>query len=58
MNNQEFHIPFIKSLMVVAAVTIVSMVFAHHYIPKLYDSYQNSQEYTSLPSYNQAKAGE
>jgi len=44
--------------MVVAAVTIVSMVFAHHYIPKLYDSYQNSQEYTSLPSYNQAKAGE
>jgi len=58
MNNQEFHIPFIKSLMVVAAVTIVSMVFAHYYIPKLYDSYQNSQEYTSSPSYNTAKAAE
>lgn len=58
MNNQEFHIPFIKSLMVVAAVTIVSMVFAHHYIPKLYNSYHNSQEYTSSPSYNTAKAAE
>jgi len=58
MKNDEFHIPFIKSLMVVAVVTIVSMVFAHHYIPKLYDSYQNSQEYTSSPSYNTAKASE
>jgi hypothetical protein len=58
MKNDEFHIPFIKSLMVVAFVTVVSMVFAHHYIPKLYDSYQNSQEYTSSPSYNTAKAAE
>lgn len=58
MNNEEFHIPFIKSLMVVAAITIVSMVFAHHYIPKLYKSYQNSQEYTSSPSYNTAKAAD
>jgi hypothetical protein len=58
MKNEEFHVPFIKSLMVVAAVTIVSMAFVHHYIPKLYDSYQNSQEYTVSPSYNSAKAGE
>ena len=58
MKNDEFHVPFIQSLMVVAFVTIVSMVFAHHYIPKLYDSYQNSQEYTSSPSYNTAKAAE
>ena len=58
MKNDEFHIPFIKSLMVVATVTIVSMAFAHYYIPKLYDSYQNTQEYTSSPSYNTAKAAE
>ena len=58
MKNDEFHVPFIKSLMVVAVVTIVSMAFAHHYIPKLYDSYQDSQEYTSSPSYNTAKAAE
>jgi hypothetical protein len=44
--------------MVVAVVTIVSMAFAHHYIPKLYDSSQNTPEYTSSSSYNQAKAGE
>jgi len=58
MKKDEFHIPFIKSLMVVATVTIVSMAFAHYYIPKLYDSSQNPQEYTSSSSYNQAKAGE
>ena len=58
MKNEEFHVPFIKSLVVVAFVTIVSMAFAHHYIPKLYDSYQNSQEYTSSQSYNSAKAAE
>jgi hypothetical protein len=58
MKKDEFHIPFIKSLMIVATVTIVSMAFAHYYIPKLYDSYQNTQEYTSSPSYNTAKAAE
>jgi hypothetical protein len=58
MKNDQFHIPFIKSLFLIAFVTIVSMVSAHYYIPKLYDSYQNTQEYTSSPSYNTAKAAE
>lgn len=58
MKNEEFHIPFIKSLVIVALVTVFSMTFAHFYIPKLYESYQNSQEYTVAPSYNSAKAGE
>lgn len=58
MKNEEFHVPFIKSLIVVAAVTIVSMAFAHHYIPKLYNSHQNTPEYTSSQSYNSAKTGE
>jgi hypothetical protein len=58
MKKDEFHIPFIKSLMIVATVTIVSMAFAHYYIPKLYNSSQNPQEYTSSPSYNTAKVAE
>ena len=58
MTNNEFHVPFLKSLVIIASVTLVSMVFAHYYIPKLYDSYKNPQEYTSSSSYNQAKAAE
>ena len=58
MKNDEFHVPFIKSLIVVALVTVFTMSFAHYYIPKLYDSYKNPQEYTSSPSYNTAKAAE
>jgi hypothetical protein len=58
MKNDEFHVPFIKSLVVVALVTVFTMTFAHFYIPKLYQSYQYSQEYTGSPSYNTAKAGE
>ena len=58
MKKEEFHVPFINSLIIVALVTVFTMTFAHYYIPKLYDSYQNTQEYTSLPSYNQAKAAE
>jgi len=58
MQNNEFHVPFIQSLIIIALVTVFSMSFAHFYIPKIYKSYQNSQEYTTSPSYNQAKAGE
>jgi hypothetical protein len=58
MINNEFHIPFLKSLVIIASLTLVSMAFAHYYIPKLYDSPQNPQEYTSSSSYNQAKAAE
>ncbi len=58
MKNDEFHVPFIQSLIIVALVTVFTMSFAHYYIPKLFDSYQNSHEYTSSPSYNTAKASE
>ncbi len=58
MKKEEFHVPFINSLIIVALVTVFTMTFAHYYIPKLYDSYHNSQEYTSSPSYNTAKAAE
>jgi hypothetical protein len=58
MKNDEFHVPFINSLIIVALVTVFTMTFAHYYVPKLYSNYQNSQEYTSSPSYNTAKAAE
>jgi hypothetical protein len=58
MKNEEFHIPFIKSLYLVAFITIVSMVSARLLVPKLYFNHQEPQEYTSLKSYNEAKAGE
>ena len=55
MKNNQFHIPFIKSLFLIAFVTIVSMVSAHILVPKLYSNPQEPQEYTSLKSYNQSK---
>jgi hypothetical protein len=58
MKNDEFHVPFIQSLIIIACVTVFAMSFAHYYIPRAYHSYQNPQEYTSSPSYNTAKAGE
>lgn len=58
MKNEEFHVPFIKSLYLIAFVTLVSMVTAHFCVKNLLSSHSNSQEYTSGSSYNQAKAGE
>lgn len=58
MKNEQFHIPFIKSLVVIAAVTLVSMVSAHIFIYKSFSTSPNTPEYTSSSSYNQAKAGE
>lgn len=58
MKNDEFHVPFIHSLIIIACVTVCAMSFAHFYVPKFYDSYKNSQQYTSYKSYNEAKAGE
>lgn len=58
MKNDEFHVPFIQSLVIVAVVTVFSMAFAHFYVPQLYKSYQESQQYTTSQSYNTANAGE
>jgi hypothetical protein len=58
MTNNEFHVPFLKNLVIIASLTLVSMAFAHYYIPKLYGSPQNPHEYTSSSSYNSVKAGE
>ncbi len=58
MKNSEFHIPFLKSLVAIAAFTLVSMISAHYFIYKSFSQAQNPPEYTSSSSYNQAKAGE
>jgi len=58
MTNNEFHVSFLKSLVIIASLTLVSMAFAHYYIPTLYSSHQNTPEYTVSPSYNTAKVAE
>lgn len=58
MKNDQFHIPFLKSLVTIAAFTIVSMISAHYFIYKSFSTAPNTPEYTSSSSYNQAKAGE
>jgi hypothetical protein len=58
MKNEEFHIPFIKSLYLIAFVTIVSMASVRLFVPKLYSHYHNSQEYASLKSHNELKVAQ
>ena len=58
MKNEEFHVPFIKSLYLVAFITIVSMVSVHILVPKLYFHYHNSQEYASIKSHNELKVAQ
>lgn len=58
MKNNEFHIPFVKNLVFICLVTIVSMVSARYFINNLYSSLSNPPQYTSQPSYNELKAGE
>ena len=50
MKNTEFHIPFIKSLLFVGLVTIVSMISAHYFIDYLYESNSPTPIYTSHDS--------
>jgi hypothetical protein len=58
MKKNQFHIPFIKSLFIIAFVTIVSMASAHYFIYKSFSQAPNTPEYTSSPSYNTAKVAE
>jgi len=54
----EFHKPFIKSLVLIAIVTMFAMVLSdklvHYYSSKTY----NPPVFTSHNSYNEAKAAE
>ena len=47
---EEFHVPFIKSLLFVAMVTIVSMVSVHYYLINSLSFSPNTTIYTSSES--------
>lgn len=50
MKNTEFHIPFIKNLVFIGLVTIVSMVSVHYFLHNMFMEPSNSLEYTSQKS--------
>ena len=50
MKNTEFHIPFIKNLVFIGLVTIVSMVSVHYFLHNMFMEPSNSLEYTSQQS--------
>lgn len=50
MKNDEFHIPFLHGMLVIAIVTVVSMAFAHHFISDKYFPSQKSSHFTSAQS--------
>jgi len=47
---EEYHVPFIKSLVFIAVVTIVSMVSIHYFITKSLFSSIEPPTYTSQKS--------
>ena len=51
MNKYDFHIPFIKSLLIVAVVTLVSMGTARYFINNNFSNVSNTPNFTSLKSH-------
>jgi hypothetical protein len=49
MNKYDFHIPFIHGMVIVGAVTLVSMVLSRILIEKYLFFPQKSVEFTSAP---------
>jgi hypothetical protein len=52
---EEFHVPFIKSLVFIAVVTVVSMVSVHFYLNKSFSYPSSSIIYASEKSQIQSK---
>lgn len=52
MNNNEFHKPFLNGMIVVAIVTIVSMVFVRSLISEKHFYPQQEPVFTSSKSYS------
>jgi hypothetical protein len=50
MNKYDFHIPFIKSLVIIAAVTLVSMGTANYFINKIFFPGHYTSIFTSQQS--------
>lgn len=53
--NEDFTKPFIKSLAVVAFVTIFAMVSSRYMVYYYFPSFQNTSSYTSAPPENTEK---
>jgi hypothetical protein len=49
MNKQDFHIPFLHSMVIIAAVTLVAMASSRYFVDKYLIIPQKSQEFTSAP---------
>lgn len=47
MNKNDFHIPFIKSLLIIGLATIIAMISSHYLIDYCFDhsKYQYSSSY-------------
>jgi hypothetical protein len=52
---EEFHVPFIKNLVFVALVTVVSMISVRYYLTNSLSASQQSSIYTSEQSQFQLK---
>jgi hypothetical protein len=54
----EFHKPFIKSLFIIAIITMFAMVLSDKIVKYYSSQTYNSHIFTSHNSYNEAKAAE
>ena len=52
---EEFHVPFIKNLVFVGLITVVSMVSVHYFMTKSFSVPQQSSTYTSEQSQSMLK---
>jgi hypothetical protein len=52
---EEFHVPFIKNLVFVGLITVVSMVSVHYFMTKSFSAPQQSSTYTSEQSQSMLK---
>jgi hypothetical protein len=45
--NEEFHKPFVRSLLIIAFVTVFTMVSSRYVVDYYYSLYKNTSIYTS-----------
>jgi hypothetical protein len=57
MNNDEFHKPFLDSLVLIAFVTMVLLFSSREIIKTYYKPSQKSPQYTSQQSYDKTNDG-
>ena len=57
MNNDDFHKPFIDSLVLIAFVTMVLLFSSREIMKTYYPSVQKTPEYTSQQSYDKTNDG-